>query len=137
MKCANRLLPNSPTPAMLMTMRTTLAPTLVLLALLPGCSGGQTGDLSGKNGNNGSATNGGGGCVDQANGVSLNDASGLGFSAASVLAFAAKRFDAPFNWQSTAGVSYSPGAGQSALTLTLTSLGTAELVHSTPAPVSG
>lgn len=119
-----------------MKRRTLLAQTLVLLALMPACGGGQTGDLSGENGKNGSNTSGGTGCEDHATDIRLDDAAALGFSAASVLTFVEGRFDSPITWQLVNGVTYSPSASQSTLSLTLTSLGKAQLVHSTP-PASG
>lgn len=121
-----------------MTIRITLPLTSILCAVLafaPGCGGGQTGDQSGKNINGGAAE--GSPCEDHVSDVALDDASALGFSADDVLDFAARRFDSPLTWQSLDGVQYTPGAGQSTLSLTLSPSGSAALVRSAPRMATG
>ncbi|HYP98104.1 MAG TPA: hypothetical protein VER96_05490 [Polyangiaceae bacterium] len=109
-------------------------PTVMVAALVVGCGGGQTGDLSGQNDRNGRATEGGDGCDDQLKEISLDDASALGFDAASVLTFAEQRFQSELAWQALSQVEYSPSASQSSLSLTLSSRNKAWFVHSVPTP---
>ena len=78
-------------------------PTVMVAALVAACGGGQTGDLSGQNKQDGRATEGGNGCEDQVHAVSLDDASALGFDAASVLSFAQQRFQSELAWQAQSG----------------------------------
>jgi hypothetical protein len=108
-------------------------PTLMVLALVAGCGGGQTGDLSGQNEKKGGSNANGNGCEDQLREISLDDASALGFDAQSVLSFAEQGYQTELAWQVVDRVEYSPSAGQSALTLSLSSLNEAWLVHSVPA----
>jgi len=109
-------------------------PTVMVLALVAGCGGGQTGDLSGENGKGGKGTNvSSNGCDDQLSPIALDDASALGFDAASVLAFAEQSYQAPLAWQALPQVQYSPSASESVLTLSLSSRNAAWLVHSVPA----
>src|SRR5437773_6663401 len=91
---------------------------LVMVALVAGCGGGQTGDLSGKDDPKGGSTASGEGCDDQLSEISLDDASALGFDARGVLAFAERSFQADLAWQAVDHVEYVPSASQSALTLT-------------------
>src|SRR4051812_25260906 len=104
-------------------------PTLMVLVLVAGCGGGQTGDLSGQNEKEGGESASGHGCDDQLSEISLGDASALGFDALSVLSFAEQGYQTDLAWQVVDRVDYSPSAGQSALTLTLSSLNKAWLVH--------
>ncbi|HYQ41593.1 MAG TPA: hypothetical protein VER11_06490 [Polyangiaceae bacterium] len=113
---------------------TRLVPTMMVVALVAGCGGGQTGDLSGENGKKGGTTGSSNGCDDQLTEISLDEMSALGFDAASVLAFATQRFETDLAWQTVPSVVYSPSASASRLTLTLASQGKAWFVHSVPAP---
>ncbi|HET7543019.1 MAG TPA: hypothetical protein VFK05_24265 [Polyangiaceae bacterium] len=106
--------------------------TVWVLAMVLGCSGGQTGDLSGENDKKGRST-GNTGCEDQLSEVELDDASALGFDARGVLAFAEQSFHSELAWQAVDHVEYSPAASQSALSLTLSSKDKAWFVHSVPA----
>lgn len=111
-----------------------LVPTMMVVALVAGCGGGQTGDLSGENGRKGGTTGSSNGCDDQLSEISIDETSALGFSPASVLAFAAQRFETDLAWQTVPSVVYSPSASASSLTLTLASRNKAWFVHSVPAP---
>jgi len=104
----------------------------MVLALVAGCGGGQSGDLSGENDRRGGSTANENGCDEQLGEISLDDASALGFDARSVLSFAERTFHADLAWQALDQVDYSPSASQSALTLSLRSLDKAWLVHSVP-----
>ena len=115
-----------------MKRRTWLARTCLVLALVPACGGGQTGDLSGENSKHGKSTGSDDGCDDHATDIAQDDSAALGFSAASVLTFAEQPFESAITWQSVQGATYSPDSSQSTLTLKLSSLGKAQLVHSTP-----
>jgi len=115
---------------------TRLVPTVMALALVAGCGGGQSGDLSGESGKKGGSTAAGNGCDEQLNEVSLDDASVLGFDAQSVLSFAQQPFQTDLSWVAADHVDYSPSASQSALTLALSSLDKAWVVHSVPAQSS-
>src|SRR6187431_2477376 len=108
-------------------------PTVMALAVVAGCGGGQTGDLSGENGRNGKNNGNENGCDDQLTEIALDDASLLGFDAQSVLAFAGQSFHADLAWQALEQVEYSPSASATELTLSLHSQGAAWLVHSVPA----
>jgi len=110
-----------------------LVPTMMVAALVAGCGGGQTGDLSGENGKNGGTTGSTDGCEEQLREISLDDSSALGFDAASVLSFAEQPFQTDLAWQALDHVEYSPSASQSTLTLTLTSQSKAWFVRSVPA----
>src|SRR4051812_11962337 len=107
MKCAHRRLlaellldiVNTPPWRFLMMRVAKCVPTLMALAFVAGCGGGQTGDLSGKNSKNGENTGSQDGCTDQLQDISLDDSSALGFDARSVLAFAAQSFQADLAWQ--------------------------------------
>ena len=112
-------------------------PSLVALALVAGCGGGQTGDTSGEN-SHPSDTNTGSesGCDEQLSELTPEETSALGFSAQSVLAFAAKSFQAELAWQAVQDVEYVPSASASSVTLSLSSRDQAWLVHSTPKPPS-
>jgi len=113
-------------------------PAAVMVALVAGCGGGQTGDLSGENEKHGRNTTGSNGCDDQLTEISLTDPSALGFSAQSVLAFAEQGFQAGLAWQALDQVEYSPSTSETALTLTLRQKGKAFFVHSLPAqPAEG
>lgn len=108
-------------------------PTAMAVALVAGCGGGQTGDLSGGNDKNGRSTNGGESqCQDQLDEISLDDSSALGFGARGVLAFAEQSFHVDLGWQALDHVEYSPAASQTSLTLSVSSLDKAWLVHSVP-----
>src|SRR3954468_22579558 len=98
-------------------------PTVMALALVAGCGGGQTGDLSGENGKNGGSTANSNGCDDQLREIAFDDSSALGFDPASVLAFAEQSFHADLAWQALDQVQYSPSASVSSVTLTLSSRG--------------
>ena len=77
-----------------------LGPLLLVGALLPGCEGGQTGDLSGNS--DGGTTNvgeTGSGCDEHKNKLGGLDTQTQNGSAEDVLAFAEKSFDAPIVWQ--------------------------------------
>ncbi|HYQ26494.1 MAG TPA: hypothetical protein VER04_04720, partial [Polyangiaceae bacterium] len=56
-------------------------PTVMTLALVAGCGGGQTGDLSGENGKHGKNNGNASGCDDQLTEIALDEASALGFDA--------------------------------------------------------
>jgi len=112
-------------------------PTVMTLALVAGCGGGQTGDLSGENGKHGKNNGNASGCDDQLTEIALDEASALGFDAESVLAFAGQSFHADLAWQAVERVEYSPSASETELTLRLRSRGVAWLVHSVPPKSDG
>src|SRR4051812_6595047 len=80
-----------------------LGPLMLAAALLPGCEGGQSGDLSG-NSDGGTSNIGetGGGCDEHKKKLAGLDTQTENGSGEDVLAFAEKSFDAPIAWQ-TAG----------------------------------
>ena len=112
-------------------------PTVIVAALVAGCGGGQTGDLSGENDKKGGDVAAGHGCQAQLSEVSLDDASALGFDARRVLALAAQGFQTDIAWQALDNVEYSPSASQSTVALTFRSLDKAWLVHFVPEESSG
>lgn len=112
-------------------------PTVMVAALVAGCGGGQTGDLSGENDKKGGRTAAGNGCEEQLSEISLDDASALGFDARRVLALAAPGFQTDIAWQALDQVEYAPSASQSTVGLTFRSLDKAWLVHSVPAESDG
>jgi hypothetical protein len=87
------------------------------LGLLPGCAGGQTGDLSGQKGT-GHETGSSGSCVEHKQKLAgFDEMTDLG-TAEQVLAFAEKSFDAPITWKvAGAGQSWTvgPESGKGAL----------------------
>src|SRR4051812_22431023 len=106
MKCAYRLLPGQLLLAIvnavggLVMMRVArFFPTVMVAALVAGCGGGQTGDLSGENDTKGGDVAAGNRCDEQLDEISLDDASALGFDARQVLALAAQGFQADLAWQ--------------------------------------
>ena len=112
-------------------------PTVMVAALVAGCGGGQTGDLSGENDKDGGNLAAGHGCEEQLSEIALDDASALGFDARRVLALAAPGFQTDLAWQALDNVEYSPSASQSTVALTFRSLDKAWLVHSVPEESSG
>jgi len=112
-------------------------PTVMVAALVAGCGGGQTGDLSGKNDQDGGDLAAGHGCDEQLSEIPLDDASALGFDARRVLALAAQGYQADLAWQALDHVEYSPSASQSTVALTFQSLNKAWLVHHVPNQSSG
>ncbi|HEX2669342.1 MAG TPA: hypothetical protein VHM25_00640, partial [Polyangiaceae bacterium] len=109
----------------------------VMVALVAGCGGGQTGDLSGENAKDGGNVAAGQGCDEQLSEISLDDASALGFDARRVLALTAPGFQTDLAWQALDNVEYSPSASQSTVALSFRSLDKAWLVHSIPEESSG
>src|SRR5882672_8211137 len=109
MKCANRILPGVQRGRTLEFVRRVTAMRLHLftcfgfatLALIPGCEGGQTGDLSGQNGGPGLET-GGGNCDEHKQKLAGFDEMTDQGTPADVLAYAEKSFEAPLAWK-TAG----------------------------------
>src|SRR3970040_1292876 len=82
------------------------------------CSGGQTGDLSGRNDDGGGEGNTGGDCDEILHPLGApREPTSLGFTAAQVLEFAAGEFRMPVVWQESSVVDYGPEAGTGELTL--------------------
>jgi hypothetical protein len=97
-----------------------------LVALTSGCGGGQTGDLSGRNGEDGRKTgeNGTlGGCDEVKGELSGFDEVTPDGSAEQLLAFAEQSFDAPLTWRAPregAAWSASPESGESSIHIEVT-----------------
>jgi hypothetical protein len=106
----------------------------VPLALCLACSGGQTGDLSGRNGDGGGEGNSSGQCEEILHPLgALDEATSLGFTAEQMLEFAAGEFHMPIVWQESTAVEFGPESGTGELTLNVAyDGGSAYFVESRP-----
>jgi hypothetical protein len=103
-------------------MRIHVLPLVGLAALTLGCGGGQTGDLSGRNEDDGQEA-AGNGCIERRQKLdSLDQVTEFG-SPEQVLAYAERSFDAPLTWKPPrAGASWSAGpeSGESSIHIEVT-----------------
>ncbi len=94
-------------------------------------NGGQSGDFSGQDGEEG-PTGSGSNCKDTETPIDASDDSELGFSGDDLAALVAQSFTAPITWRSIDSVGYTPGGGSSELTITATPTGEVWYVTSEP-----
>jgi len=71
-------------------------------ALVLGCAGGQSGDLSGNNDGGGESSNGGGNCEEHKQKLDGFDTPTDAGTAEQILAFAERSFEAPLSWKTSA-----------------------------------